>query len=175
MVYGFLYVERGVGSRLTELFRKDLRVAESKVVTKKRGGEVVSVIMCSTLLMDTLSSNTRVFYFVPLYALDSYEYFVVAHLRRGLSEVKSYLKEKGHKIKVLQSNELPEMPLGRTVLGLSRLYRIISERELCRGNYLESLVINRSLGEASSVICKSRSLLSRERKIALSNYAISHS
>lgn len=170
-VYGFLYVGRGASSRLVELLRRDARVAEAGVIARKGRGAVISMVMRSTLLMDTLSSSTRVFYFAPVFALDGYEYFVVAHVRKGLPEVKSLLKETGHELKVLQSSELPELPLGRAVLEITRLYRLLSERELCHSSSLEVLIASRSLSEASSATGKSKSQLSRERRRALSSYA----
>ncbi len=170
-VYGFLHVDRGAASRLVELLRRDARVAGAEVVAKRRRGAVVSVVMRSTLLMDTLSNSTRIFYFAPVFALNGYEYFLVAHARRGIPEVRSYLRDTGHELKVVQSSEVPEVPLGKAVLEVARLYTLLSERELCSMGSLEVLIASKSLGEASRATGKPRSQLSRERRRALSSYA----
>jgi hypothetical protein len=170
-VYGFLHVDRGAASRLVELLRRDARVAGAEVVAKRGRGAVVSVVMRSTLLMDTLSNSTRIFYFAPVFALNGYEYFLVAHARRGIPEVRSYLRDTGHELKVVQSSEVPEVPLGKAVLEVARLYTLLSERELCSMGSLEVLIASRSLGEASRATGKTRSQLSRERRRALSSYA----
>jgi predicted DNA binding protein len=129
-VFGFLKVSGANSYQLVEFFRERKDVVRSEVVSKRVDSTIVSLLMDSTQLMNTLSSHPKVFYFTPLYAADGYEYFLVAHAKRGIPVIKRYLKETGHEIKVRQSVELPDVPLGSAVIALTRITRLLDENRL---------------------------------------------
>jgi hypothetical protein len=129
-VFGFLKVSGANSYQLLEFFRRRRDVVRSEVVSKRFDSTIVSLLMDSTQLMNILSSHPRVFYFTPLYAIHGYEYFLVAHAKRGIPSIKRYLKETGHEIKVKKSVELPDVPLGSAVIALTRITRLLDENKL---------------------------------------------
>lgn len=93
-IHGFLGVRREDVRRVVGRLREDPRVAQARVAKLQGGKGVVELFMRNTHMMGFLASKQLVVWFQPLYALDSYEYWMLAtlgvHWRSGTGCLGSY-------------------------------------------------------------------------------------